>query len=599
MHPVSASGESRRRYGSPVPAVEVRAQLGKVLDSVNFIKSVRLSRFLRFTVERTLEEQAGSLKEFTLGKEVFDRRADYDPRTDSIVRVEAQRLRRKLNEYYTHSGRHDAVLIAFQPGSYVPAFSWRRAPELLQGTLAAAAVAPDLDPNTIAVLPFTNLSPDPEQLLFCDGTTEEIIHKLTTIRGLKVLGLTTMFTLRESKEGPLATCRKLGVGTVIEGSVRSSGNRLRISAKAVAVKTGRTLWSHRFDRRVDDIFAIQDEIAHQVAVALQAPERGAPAAPSSRPAVKAYTLYLKGWHIWDDGTRERCLAAVGYFNEAVSLAPDFALPHSGLANAYQWMATWGWMRPRNAEPKSRYAAMEALRIDSHSAEAYAGLAATRLRFDWDWNGATAAADKALELNPGCSLAHSMKANCALAQSSFEAALVHFERALQLDPLSSRTNGALGIAYWVMGEVRQAERWLHVSEKLNPRSLLPKFFLALLYLSTGQYAEALEESQPIGEGSTSHLLLGAHGSAQAGMGRREEALHISRRLEDCSRLEYVDPLATTIIQVGLGDIDGAFASLHKAVEERSPLAAFLHVNPTFQALRADPRFQVLRSMLKLG
>jgi hypothetical protein len=117
MHPVSARGKSWARYGSPVPAAEVRAQLGKVLDSINFIKSVRLSRFLRLTVERTLAGQAGSLKEFTLGKDVFDRRSDYDPRTDSIVRVEAQRLRRKLTEYYGHSGRHDAILIAFQPGS--------------------------------------------------------------------------------------------------------------------------------------------------------------------------------------------------------------------------------------------------------------------------------------------------------------------------------------------------------------------------------------------------------------------------------------------------------------------------------------------------
>ena len=590
-----ASGRSSSSQSSLVPATEVRTQLDKVLASENFIKSVRLSRFLRLTVERTLAGHKDSLKEFTLGREVFDRRSDYDPPADSIVRVEARRLRRKLKEYYELAGRHDPVSIIFEPGSYVPAFRWRHTPDP-PGEPDAAPQRPD--PNTVAVLPFVNLSADPEQMLFCDGTTEEVIHRLTSITTLDVLGLTTAFALKQSADGPLATCRRLGVGTLIEGSVRSSGGQLRVAAKAVAVHTGRTLWSHRFDRNAEDIFSIQDEIAHRVAAALQAPEK-VPAAPVRGPGVEAYTLYLKGTHIWDDGTRERCLAAIEYFNQAASQTPDFSLPYAGLANAYQWMAMWGWMRPAEAQPKSRQAALESLRIDSHSADGYASLAATLLRFDWDWQGAEAAANKALELNPGCGLAHSMKANCAMMQSKFEEGLVSFERALHLDPLSTRTNCAMGVGCWVMGKHVEAERWLRTGLELNRGALLPHYFLMRLYLSMARYEEAIAADLAFGEQPPSHLLLSVQGAAHAGNGNRKEAVRILRRLEHLSRSEYVDPLAIAIVQVGLQDANGAFASLRRALDERPPMAAFLNIDPAFAPLRSDRRFGAVRSTLRLG
>ena len=550
MAAARASGTSSPPQSSPVPSAEVRVQLDKVLSSENFVKSVRLSRFLRVAVERTLAGHQDSLKEFTLGRDVFDRRADYDPRTDSIVRVEARRLRRKLKEYYDLRGRHDPVSIIFQPGSYVPAFRWR----YTSGLPGETETPPGLDRNTVAVLPFVNLSADPEQMLFCDGTTEEVIHKLTSVTALDVLGLTTAFALQQSAGGPLATCRRLGVGTLIEGSVRSSGGRMRVAAKAVAVNTGRTLWSHSFDRNAEDIFSIQDEIAHRVAAALRAPER-VTAAPVRGPGVDAYTLYLKGTHIWDDGTPERCLAAIDYFNQAASTAPDFSLPYAGLANAYQWMAMWGWMRPAEAQPKSRQAALESLRIDNHSAEGHASLAATLLRFDWDWRGAEAAAGKALELNPGCGLAHSMKANCALMQSNLKEALVSFERALHLDPLSTRTNCAMGIACWVMGKYGEAERWLRAAQKLSRDAMLAHYFLMRLYLSMARYPEAIEANLAFVEHAPSHLLLSVQGAAHAGNGNREEAAHILRRLEYLSQSEYVDPLAMAIVQVGLQDSNG--------------------------------------------
>jgi len=262
------------------------------------------------------------------------------------------------------------------------------------------------------------------------------------------------------------------------------------------------------------------------------------------------------------------------------------------------MALWGWLRPKEAQPLSHRAALEALRIDSNSAESYAGLAATLLRFDWDWPGVAAAADKALELNPSCGLAHSMKANCAMAQGGFKEAMISFERARQLDPLSTRTIGAMGVGYWVMGNHEEAEHWLRIAQGLNRHSLLPHYFLMRLYLSMGRYAEALNAHRAFGDPTPCALLLSVQGAAYAGCGNHEEALRILRRLEDASQSEYVDPLALAIVQVGLGDLDAVFRSLHKALDERPPMAAFLNVDPSFAALRADARFGEVLSALKL-
>jgi len=594
MLPKSSGPRSAIKPVSGVPQQEVHAQLDQVLASSGFAKSARLSRFLRVAVERTLAGQTESLKEFALGQDVFDRGAGYDPRTDSIVRVEAQRLRRKLAEYYEGDGRQARVLITLRPGNYVPAFRWRRPPEEPAHVPPTIALAPELDPNTVAVLPFVNLSPDPEQALFCNGTTEEIIHKLTAFSGLRVLGLTTVFALNASAEGVMASCQKLGVGTLIEGSVRQSGTRLRIAAKAVAVASGRALWSHRFDRQVGDIFSVQDEIAHAVAAALHAP--APPAAPASVHGLdlEAYGLYLKGWQTWDDTTRERCLSAIDHFKRSAFLAPDFVLPSAGLAHAYHWMALWGWMRPREAHAKSREAALQALRIDDRSADGHVAWAATLLRFDWDWKGAEAAAGKALALNPSCGLAHSILAGSLLAQSRFDEAMRSYEWAVQLDPLSYRTNGALGVGHWVMGSYREAEPWLRLSLELNPGSPLSQTFLVRLYLSMGRFAEAAKLCEETSQHSPTHLLLGAQASAYAGSGNRDEAVRILRRLERCLESEYVDRMAIAITQVALGDFNGALVSLGQALEERSPLAGFFHLDPSLLPLRADPRFQALVS-----
>jgi TolB-like protein len=590
---VATTSASQSAPDSPlISPAEVRAELAKVLASTGFINSARLSKFLQLAVDETLAGQAERLKEYTLGHDVFDRGADFDPRTDSIVRVEALRLRRKLSEYYEGPGAEDPLLISLQPGSYVPKFVRRKELEP-----PSEVSAPDLDPDTVAVLPFVNLSSDPEQALFCDGTTEEIIFELSSVPGLKVLGLTTAFALRDCKEGFMAMCQKLGVGTLVEGSVRKAADQLRIGARTVDVATGQAVWSRSFDRTMDDIFAIQDEIAQEVATALQAPARPVAAIPVGGAGVEAYTWYLRGKHAWDEGSRPLCLEALECFRKSARLAPGFALPLAGLASGHQWMALWGWALPAEARAESQHAAQESLRIDGYCAEGHVAWAAHLIRFEWDWKNADSALDRAIELNPSCGLAYSMKANSALGRSRFADGLRFYERAVQLDPLSYRANGAMGVAYWLLGRHEDAERWFRVAHSLNENSLLIQYFKARLHLSLGSYGEAIDSASLLR--GQSHLLLGTLGAAYAGAGNAEKAREIAGFLQQRAVIEYVDPLALAAVHIGLNETDTAFDWLLKAIGGRSPMVAFAGVDPLFQPLRADPRFQRVLSELNLG
>ncbi len=264
-------GSSPRRQRAPrldageprAPSAQsIRSQLQNIIAGQEFAKSERLCRFLRFTVERSLAGEAGQLNQYTLGIDVFDRGKSYDPRIDSIVRVEACRLRSKLKRYYdTH--KSDRVLIEFPPGSYAPRFRER------MPTAPATPVRSPASSLTIAVLPFVNLGPDADQDFLCDGITETILNELATVPELSVVARTSVFHFK-GKTGDIRKIgERLGAGTIVEGTVRKAGDQLRVSAMAVKVADGCSLWSSTFDRQVSDVFAIQDEIASAVADSLR------------------------------------------------------------------------------------------------------------------------------------------------------------------------------------------------------------------------------------------------------------------------------------------------------------------------------------------
>src|SRR6201982_1664284 len=267
--PPSSFGESLANSAAdPVPAKAVRDQLERVVNSPGFVSSTRLCRFLTHIVNRTIDRDIDSLKEFSIAMEVFDRTSEYDPNIDAIVRVEARRLRAKLKAYYEEGpGSVDPVLIGLRPGSYVPVFRWLDTQPPKHRDEIGAATRPGR--TSIAVLPFVNMSPEPEQDYFCDGISEEIINSLTHITGLKVIARSSAFQFKGMSVDIREAGRRFVADVVIEGSVRKAGEKLRITAQAIQVESGYELWSEVFRRELKDVFAIQEEIAQSVAALLR------------------------------------------------------------------------------------------------------------------------------------------------------------------------------------------------------------------------------------------------------------------------------------------------------------------------------------------
>ena len=358
--------------GGDVSEREVRAQLDRILQSRMFKNSEGLQRFLRFAVECVLDSTTDQLKDAALGR-VFDRGPGLDPRADSIVRVEAQRMRRRLQEYYETEGKDDPVAIKFEPRSHVPVFA--HAHELQER--GGVPETRQLNPQTVAVLPLVNQSADQEQNHFCDGITDDIIYALSRIPGLNVIGHSSVFAFKGVAQDVRDVGAKLGAGTVVGGTVRKSGKRLKIFMEMIDATTGEVHWAQTYERPIEDLFAVEAEIAEAVARVLQMTL----APPVSRglirsaPNMDAYLLYLRGRHAWNRLSPDGYRTAVEILEGATSRFPSYASAYAGLADAYMYLALWGCARPREVFPKALQAAQQTLRIDPSLPHAYSSLAA--------------------------------------------------------------------------------------------------------------------------------------------------------------------------------------------------------------------------------
>lgn len=621
LQPFESEDASRAGAGAStptfeaIPKAEIHDQLERILVSKGFRSSVRLQRFLRLAVERTLAGETDQLKEYAVGRDVFDRGANYDPRVDSIVRVEARRLRNKLHEYYRTGGAAEPVVIEFPHGSYVPKFA-RVSPPARQSTQSSdqpssesekgpegSAIVASLslgslsnappDPCTIAVLPFSNLSPEPEQQYFCDGMTEDIINALTAIAELQVIGRTSMFALEPGARDLREIGVRLGAGTIVEGSVRKAGEMLRVSAKIIDSETRQTKWSQVFDRRTQDVFVIEDEIAHSIAGVLRITLQ--PVEPRDRkaPTTEAYALYLKGRQAWNQMTHAGFLSAIDLFNRAISLYPDYAPPYSGLAYAYMWLSMWGMIHPAEAFLKSKEGALEALRLDPGWAAAYATLGTSVFFYERDHQQGLMLLKKAIELQPSYAVAHQIYGILLMILGRFEEALVPLERAVHLDPLSLRTNRTLGLGYYFMGRLKDAEHWIAAAIAVRPDAAESHYLMARVYLQQGRLDKALSAARECDRGdtgATGAIPLSILGVVLARRGDTAGALGILRRLERMSSTRYVDPMTTATILTALRNYSAALELVRTAQEQRSPQAAFVNIDPLFDALRSSPEFR---------
>ena len=385
-----------------------------------------------------------------------------------------------------------------------------------------------------------------------------------------------------------------GRGTIIEGTVRKAGELLRVSARIIDSGTRQVWWSQVFDRTTSDVFSIENEIACSIAQALRAAwqQEWIRKAPST----EAYVLYLKGRQAWNQMNRKGYQSAIEQFNRAILLYPDFAAPYAGLADAHTWLALWGMMRPREALPRGKHAALEALRLDPASAQAHSSLAAAKFFFDWDWQGSLGLSNTALELQPGYLDGLHIYGTCLFFLGRFEEARSFLEPAVQLDPLSFRMNRTMGTLCYLQGRANEAERWLEAAIALEPDSAESHYLLARLHLQQRRYDAAMNEALKCQEDPSSALALGILGVALMRNGDETGALSTVARLAEMSSVGYVDPLASALVHVALGNSDAAIEFLGNSLVERSPGALLLNVDPLFDEIRSDPRFQNLVSSL---
>ena len=457
--------------------------------------------------------------------------------------------------------------------------------------------------NSIAVLPLTDMSPQRNQKYFCDGMTEEIINALTKLEGLRVASLTAAFQFKEKDYNIREIGEELKVQTVLQGSVRKVGNRLRISIQLINVHDGYPLWSDRYDREMDDVFAIQDEISLAIVDNLKVKLLGGERAKLVRRYTKnleALDLYLKGRYCWKRRTEENLKKAIEYFQQAVEKDPTYALAYAGIADCHNNLGWYDLLPPKEAYPRARAAAEKALEMDETLSEAHASLANVIENYDWDLPAAEREYKRAIKLNPGYATAHHWYALCLAEMGRHDEAMAEAERAQKLDPLSLIISTPLGSTFY---HARQYDRAIEEGQKtleMDPTFIPAHWLLGLAYAQKRMYKKAIAEEQmaiDLSAGSSS-IFAACLGNIYSLSGKRGEAKRILDELHKLSKQRYVSPYGIALIYVGLGEKDQAFEWLDKAYDKRDHWLVWLKVEPLLDSLRSEPRFTALLKKMNL-
>jgi len=445
--------------------------------------------------------------------------------------------------------------------------------------------------RSIAVLPFANTSADPENEYFSDGMTDELINALTKVEGLRVASRTSVFALKGAARDVRAIGSLLGVSTVLEGTVRKSGDRLRITARLTATDDGRHLWSERYDRTLHDVFAIQDEIARLIVGTLRTifqAELGDPTPQRYTRNLDAYGLYLRGRFCWNKRSREGVVEAIHYFEEAIARDPEYALAYAGLADAYALQVDYRGMPVIEGFARARSNAERALALDETLAEAHTSLAWLQFIYDWDWERALGSFRRALELNPAYATAHQWYSFLLMVLNEREEALTEIHRALDLDPASVSIRRSVGFLHYYSRQHETAIEHLQRAIAMNPTQPETYRLLGLVLTQLGRYDEAERAFRDSLSDETAYAAASL-GYLHGVRGRRDEAEAVLARLDERARTGYVSPVAFVMVHLGLRNLDQVFIWLMRAYEERRGWLAYLKVEPMVDPIRNDPRF----------
>jgi serine/threonine protein kinase/tetratricopeptide (TPR) repeat protein len=454
---------------------------------------------------------------------------------------------------------------------------------------------------SIAVLPFVNMSGDKEQEYFSDGLAEEIINAFTHISGLRVAGRTSSFFFRGKDIEFSEIGKKLSVRHILEGSVRKSGSRIRVTAQLIDVSDGFHLWSERYDREMTDVFAIQDEISQAIAEKLRVRLAGDRVLKRrlNTKNVEAYQLFLRGRHCMYRMMEDSLSKGKEYLEQAITLDPSYPLAYAGIAEYYFWNGWWGYMDSKEALSRTKSAAMEALSHDGELAEAYSMLGAALGIGDFDWIGAERMFRRAVDLNPASPMIHYHYGfHYFRPTGRLDEAVSQLQRAVEMDPLSATYNINLGYLYYERGQCDLAIEQHLRGIDLDPAYFAPHWLLAIVYAYLGRLEEAIAETQKAYELSEHNpILFGYLGLLYGRAGLRNEAQAILKELITQSSTVYVPFFSIAAVYRGLGELDQGLEWIERAVEERDmTVVCSLKLEPAYNSLHSHPRYKgLLRKM----
>jgi len=640
---------------SPEHATLVRQHLDEILASRTMAGSKRTQAFLRLIVHHALEGETDSLHERTIGAELFGRPIGYDTGNDSVVRVRASELRKKLAQYYSTEGavQGRSVRIELQSGSYVPRFHFAdESTPPPRATAAQADLEPDRTENpmvagsrqqlqqvtarqartvrfmvsavgaalvlavlcvwafvrwrrvpnhpdvirSIAVLPFDNLSGASSQDFFADGLTEELINDLGQVSTLRVISFTSSMSFKGTQKPLPQIARELGVDAVVEGGVLRDGNQVRISVQLIDARMDRPVWASSYVQDVGGVFAWQGQVAQDIAEEISTkltPEEQARLARKNLVDAVSQDDYLHGLLLRNAGN---CQSAIGYFNQAIARSPDYAQAHSALASCYGMLGESGQLPYQDAFTQQKMEALKAIALDDSLSEAHAELANTAMTLDWNWAAAAAEFRRALQLDPSSATAHEKYAFYLVRMGEPQEAIAQIEQSVALDPVSSSTFHAEGFIYYFAHDYDQALAVTNTVQGL--RINLPdwKFLRGAIDAARGMYPQSIRAFQQAGDGA---YALGHLGDVEARAGQTEAAQRIIQRLETDVRQDNVGRYEIALVYAGLGEKNQAFDWLEAAYRAHDVGLVYLKVDPCLDPLRSDPRFTNLLQRVGLA
>ncbi|HET8670970.1 MAG TPA: protein kinase, partial [Candidatus Saccharimonadales bacterium] len=452
--------------------------------------------------------------------------------------------------------------------------------------------------ESIAVMPFVNDSGNADTDYLSDGMTESLISSLSQLPKLNVKARSSVFRYKGKDLDPRKIGMELNVQAVLNGRVVSRGDMLTLSLELVDARTENVIWSEQYNRKQTDLASLQSDIARDVASKLRAKLSSADEGRVTRrytDNTDAYELYLRGRYFAGGKiTEEGLKKSIQYYQQAIEKDPNYALAYVGLAQSYMRLGhVWGFLPPRETFPKAKAAVMKAMEIDETLADAHTALADYHLSYEWDWSGAERESRRAIELDPNDASAHSGYGSYLQAVGRLDEAIAERKLCRDLDPLSPTATANVGYPYYFARQYDRAIEYYRKALELDPNYSWSYLWIGQAYVEKGMYEEAIAEINKaitLSEGNT--RAVATLGYAYAVAGKRGEAQKVIVELNEQSKLRYVSPYFIAVIHAGLGEKDQAFAWLEKAYQERHPYLTLLKVEPVFDNLRSDPRFQDL-------